>query len=148
MKKLPNLAGIKNSSESIRDIQIFKDAGGNDFIVFNGMDPLFIAGRVMGADGGIGGTYGPMPELYLVLDKLVNEQRMEEARVLQNKINHIIETLHSFTNLYCVAKAILELRGLKTGGVRLPFLPLSSADIPRLNELHTKIMELIDVYSN
>ena len=148
MKKLPNLAGIKNSSDSIKDIQIFKAAGGNDFIVFNGMDGLFIAGRVMGADGGIGGTYGPMPELYLVLDKMIREGKMEEARLLQNNINHIIETLHSFPNLYCAAKAVLELRGLKTGGVRLPFLPLPSADIPRIQELHSKIMNLIDVHSN
>ena len=40
-----------------------KNAGGKDFLVFNGPDEQFVAGRLMGADAGIGGTYGAMPEL-------------------------------------------------------------------------------------
>ena len=62
MLKNPNVIAVKNSSMPTQDIQLFKDAGiqarGEDgFAVFNGPDEQFVSGRVMGADGGIGGTY-------------------------------------------------------------------------------------------
>ena len=61
MLKNPNVVAVKNSSMPTQDIQMFKDAGiaargeGN-FVVFNGPDEQFVSGRVIGADGGIGGT--------------------------------------------------------------------------------------------
>ena len=67
MLKNPNVVAVKNSSMPTQDIQMFKDAGiaargeGN-FVVFNGPDEQFVSGRVIGADGGIGGTYaGAVP---------------------------------------------------------------------------------------
>ena len=70
MLKNPNVIAVKNSSMPTQDIQLFKDAGiqarGEDgFAVFNGPDEQFVSGRVMGADGGIGGTYAVMPELFI-----------------------------------------------------------------------------------
>ena len=58
------VAGIKCSSDPAQDILRFKLAGGKDFLVFNGPDEQFIAGRLMGADAGIGGTYGATIKLY------------------------------------------------------------------------------------
>ena len=53
----------------VQDIQMFKQAAGDDYIIFNGPDEQFMSGRVIGAEGAIGGTYGVMPELYLKLDE-------------------------------------------------------------------------------
>ena len=64
MRKNTRVIGVKNSSIPIQDIQMFKAAAGKDFIVFNGPDEQFVGGRVIGAEGGIGGTYGVMPELF------------------------------------------------------------------------------------
>ena len=63
MKKNPRVAAVKNSSMPTQDIQMFKAEGGEDFIVFNGPDEQLVSGLAIGADGGIGGTYGVMPEL-------------------------------------------------------------------------------------
>lgn len=52
----------------VQDIQMFKDVKGDDSVVFNGPDEQFISGRLIGADGGIGGTYAVMPELFLAAD--------------------------------------------------------------------------------
>ena len=65
MRKNPRVIGVKNSSMPVQDIQMFKLAGGDDYIIFNGPDEQFISGRVIGAEAGIGGTYGVMPELFL-----------------------------------------------------------------------------------
>lgn len=71
MRENPRVIGVKNSSMPVQDIQLFKQAGGEDYIIFNGPDEQFISGRVIGAEGGIGGTYGVMPELFLKMNELV-----------------------------------------------------------------------------
>ena len=65
MRKNPRVIGVKNSSMPVQDIQMFKQEAGEDYIIFNGPDEQFISGRVIGAEGAIGGTYGVMPELIL-----------------------------------------------------------------------------------
>ena len=70
MMENKNVIGVKNSSMPIQDIQMFKAAGGNDHVVFNGPDEQLVGGLAIGADGGIGGTYGVMPELYLLIEPL------------------------------------------------------------------------------
>ena len=85
MLKNPNVVAVKNSSMPTQDIQMFKDAGiaargeGN-FVVFNGPDEQFVSGRVIGADGGIGGTYAVMPELYLAMNEHINKGEVKEAQ--------------------------------------------------------------------
>ena len=71
MRQNPRVIGVKNSSMPVQDIQMFKAAAGKDYIIFNGPDEQFISGRVIGAEAGIGGTYGVMPELFLKMDELV-----------------------------------------------------------------------------
>jgi N-acetylneuraminate lyase len=119
------VAGIKNSSEPCHDILRFKEAGGEDFIVFNGPDEQYLAGRLMGADAGIGGTYGAMPELYLKLEELIRRQEIAKAQKLQTIITHLIYRLCNFPSMYGAVKAILRLDGCDIGDPRLPFLPVS-----------------------
>ena len=90
MRKNPRVIGVKNSSMPVQDIQMFKQAAGEDYIIFNGPDEQFISGRVIGAEGGIGGTYGVMPELFLKMDELVRAGRMSEAMEIQYDVNAII----------------------------------------------------------
>lgn len=130
MKKNKRVIGVKNSSMPVQDIQMFQSAGGDDFIVFNGPDEQFISGRMMGAVGGIGGTYGAMPELFLKADALVKEHKNEEARELQYAINEIIYKLCSgHGNMYGMIKEVLHIReGLELGGVRAPLVNLTEND--------------------
>lgn len=145
MRKNPKVIGVKNSSMPVQDIQMFKAAGGDDVIVFNGPDEQFISGRVMGAEGGIGGTYGAMPELFLKLDELVNTNKMAEARELQYAINEIIYKLCSAKgNMYGVIKAVLKINeGLELGGVREPLANLVEADMVIVEEAAKMIKDTI-----
>ena len=58
MRKNPRVIGVKNSSMPVQDIQMFKAVAGEDYVIFNGPDEQFMSGRVIGAEGAIGGTYG------------------------------------------------------------------------------------------
>jgi len=132
MLKNPRVIGVKNSSMPVQDIQMWKDAGGADFVVMNGPDEQFLGGLAMGATGGIGGTYGVMPELFLKLWELFHAGDMQKAAQLQNDICNIIYKLCSgHGNLYAMMKAVIKLRyGIDCGGVRAPLPNLAEADMP------------------
>lgn len=142
MKEHPQVIGVKNSSMPVLDIERFRAAAGEDFIIFNGPDEQYISGRLIGADGGIGGTYGVMPELYLKAEEYVTSNDFEKARNIQKDINDIIIQLTSQDgHMYAVIKAVLKLQGVDVGSVRKPLQPISERDIPRVKE----IKEMIDV---
>lgn len=143
MRKNPQVVGVKNSSMPVQDIQMFKAAAGEEYVVFNGPDEQFVSGRVIGADGGIGGTYGAMPELFLKLDEFVKQNNMEMAKTLQFAINEIIYKMCSAKgNMYGVIKAILNINeGLDLGGVRKPLPALVEADEKIVIEAATMIRE-------
>lgn len=130
MRKNPRVIGVKNSSMPVQDIQMFKDAAGEDYIIFNGPDEQFISGRVIGAEGGIGGTYGVMPELFLKMDEYVKAGEIEKAKEVQYAANAVIYKMCSAKgNMYGVIKAILKINeGLELGGVRKPLPSLVDAD--------------------
>ncbi len=130
MRENPRVIGVKNSSMPVQDIQMFKQAGGDDYIIFNGPDEQFISGRVIGAQGAIGGTYGVMPELFLKMDALVKDGNLDRAREIQYAVNEIIYKMCSaHGNMYGVIKAILKVNeGLDLGGVRKPLPSLIPED--------------------
>lgn len=147
MLKNPNVIGVKNSSMPVQDIQMFKDVKGEDSIVFNGPDEQFIAGRMIGADSGIGGTYAVMPELFLVADEAVRAGNVARAQEIQYKIDRIIyEMCSCHGNLYAVMKEILKRNGMNVGSVRKPLAALIPEDMPTVEKcremINTAIAEL------
>ena len=134
MLKNPRVIGVKNSSMPTMDIQTFKGIGGENFVVFNGPDEQLAAGLAMGAIGGIGGTYGVMPRLYLKIKELMDAGNVESACRLQEKANEIISALVSCRgNMYAVIKAIIKINhGIDLGGVRSPLANLADEDMPKV----------------
>lgn len=139
---LPNqrLVGVKNSSMPVQDIQMFRKAGGERLTVFNGPDEQLAAGLVMGAQGGIGGTYGAMPRLYLQLFDLVQSGQVSQATALQDEICSIISLLVSGQgNLYALIKELLRRRGTACGSVRAPLTAISAEDQKIVDECEKRI---------
>lgn len=136
MRKNPRVIGVKNSSMPVQDIQMFKKAAGEDYIIFNGPDEQFISGRVIGAEGGIGGTYGVMPDLFLKMDEYVRAGKFDIAREIQYDVNEVIYKMCSaHGNMYAVIKAILKINeGLEAGSVRKPLAALIESDMAIVEE--------------
>ena len=145
MLKNPKVIGVKNSSMPVQDIQMWADEG---CIVFNGPDEQFISGLVMGAVGGIGGTYGSMPELFLKMYELVKAGENAKAREIQNDVCRIIYKMCSGKgNLYAVMKAIIAKRGgPDCGGVRAPLANLVESDAAVVDEAAAMIDAAIAKY--
>ena len=136
MRKNPNVIGVKNSSMPVQDIQMFKQAAGEDYIIFNGPDEQFISGRVIGAGAGIGGTYGVMPELFLKMDELVRQNNLPLANEIQYAADAIIYKMCSaHGNMYAVIKEILrQNENINIGSVRAPLAELIDSDMEIVKE--------------
>ncbi len=142
MAKNPKVVGVKNSSMPVLDILQFKQILGEGKVVFNGPDEQLISGLVIGADGGIGGTYGATPELYIEIYNSVKKGDLEKARAIQSDCLDIIGGLTScHGSMYAVIKEVIKQRdGLDVGGVRAPMADIVAEDMPQI----AKVVELIN----
>jgi len=145
MLKNPRVIGVKNSSMPTQDIQMWRDEGA---MVFNGPDEQLISGLVMGAVGGIGGTYGAMPELYVELYRCVKAGEMAKALDIQNDCCRIIYKLCSgYGNMYGMIKEVLRIMGCPDcGSVRAPLAELIESDLDIAQEAAAMIREAIAKY--
>ena len=145
MLKNPRVIGVKNSSMPVQDIEMWRDEGA---FVFNGPDEQLLSGLAAGAGGGIGGTYGAMPELYLAIYRLFQEGHIAQAREIQDACCHVIYKMCSCKgNMYAVIKGILrENGGPDIGGVRAPLFDLQPEDLPIVKELAAEIAALVKKY--
>ena len=145
MLKNPRVIGVKNSSMPVQDIQMWKDEGA---IVFNGPDEQLISGLVMGAAGGIGGTYGAMPELYVKLYNLVKAGDLATALEIQNDCCRIIYKMcSSHGNMYGMIKEILRINGgPDCGSVRAPLAELIESDYAIAQECAEMIRTAVAKY--
>lgn len=147
MLKGGKVIGVKNSSMPTMDIERLKAVGGDSIIVFNGPDEQYVSGRLMGADSGIGGTYGAMPELYLKAEEFVSTGKFEEARSIQRNINDIIIALCSLNgSMYSAIKEVLKLNGMNIGSVRAPLEPVSGEDLNKIKDINDLIEKTISKY--
>ena len=145
MLRNPRVIGVKNSSMPTQDIQMWKDEGA---IVFNGPDEQLISGLVMGAIGGIGGTYGAMPQLYVKLYQCVKSGDLATALEIQNDCCRIIYKLCSgHGNMYAMIKECLRKMGCPDcGSVRAPLAELIESDYAIVDECVAMIQSAVEKY--
>lgn len=150
MRKNPRVVGVKNSSMPVQDIQMFCADAGENFVIFNGPDEQFISGRIIGAEGAIGGTYGAMPELFLKMDECIRTGELKKAKDIQYAVDAVIYKMCSaHGNMYGVIKAILKKNeNLELGGVRKPLPPLTEGDMEIVEEAAGMIRAAKEKYLN
>jgi len=134
MIRKPYVAGMKTTAPNCTLISRMKRLGGGNTVIFNGEDSQLLAGLTMGAAGGIGGSYGAMPELYVKLYRAYCAGDMEKALLWQNRAD--MASMHgrvTWSPGIASMKAILNARGLDVGGVRAPFKRVPE-DTPQIRE--------------
>lgn len=141
MLKNPRVVGVKNSSMPTMDILKFLQTMGGDKVVFNGPDEQLLSGLAIGAQGGIGGTYGAMVPLYVELFNAYHRGDITKAQGIQADCLEIIFALCAcHGSMYAVIKEVLRRKeGVDCGSVRLPMASLIAEDMPKVE----KALELI-----
>jgi N-acetylneuraminate lyase len=96
-----------------------KELNNGDVNVINGPDETLLCGLMMGADGGIGATYNPMPKVFVNLYNSFISGDVEGARKAQFKANKVIQVLLKYGVIPGI-KDMLEMIGFEVGYCTYP----------------------------
>lgn len=137
---LDNVAGIKDSSRNIENLQSYIDvAKKKGLAVLVGSDGIIAQGYRMGATGAIAGMSNVIPKLMTDMFKALVEKRDEEADKLQEEVN-VIRDVNRLATMPSVLKRALELGNIaEAGSARKPVFETT----PELDE---KIKEMLKHY--
>ncbi|MCX7031458.1 MAG: dihydrodipicolinate synthase family protein [Spirochaetes bacterium] len=132
--KADNVIGLKHSGDSLARILEYRRAMGAGFSLFNGNDSLALPALHEGVDGLVSGNASTRPELLVALYALFHEGKHGEAAQKQRVLDDFIASLDSSCELSSL-KALLALRGMPVGDVRLPLKHLGSEGREALRRL-------------
>lgn len=127
--------GIKHTSMNLYDLERLQY--GSKKFVFNGHDEVFLGGLGMGAIGGIGSTYNIMADKFVKIQKLFEENRLEEAFAIQREANNVIDALIK-VGVNQGIKYGLEKMGISCNGCRKPFKGLNGEEKELLDKAFTE----------
>ena len=114
-----NILGIKDSSGNIGQLSEIINLSRKGFAVFVGSAPVFYPALCIGAVGGILAVANVVPQECVQIQNLFNKGKMNEARLLQNRLTHLAKAV---TTKYGIGglKMAMDLAGYFGGNPRLP----------------------------
>jgi 4-hydroxy-tetrahydrodipicolinate synthase len=131
--ELPNVIGIKDSSNNLIQIREIIETAPKKIVVINGSDNLTFAAFIVGADGLISGTANVDPELFVELYKAYKSGDYSRALKIQEGINKLVRVLENFPFIASY-KSALELRGIRAGLPKSPLRPLRPDEVEELKK--------------
>ena len=119
----PTIVAIKESSENLRRITDIKNATGDRYVTFCGVDDLFMEAYVLGAVGWVAGLVNPFPRETVALYDLMRAGRQDEALALYRWFMPLLHLDCRPTLVQCIKYAQAAV-GRGTEAVRPPRLKL------------------------
>ena len=137
LAKHPNIVGIKNSAENLRQTAELVSMTGKSFSTITGTGSVLYTSLTVGAVGGILALANIAPNECVKIQKLVEEGNHSDAVKLQQKMLPVNKAI---TAKYGVAglKAALDMLGYFGGEPRLPLSPLHDSDKELLKNILTE----------
>ena len=124
LSRIPNIAGVKESSTDISKIARIKNACSPDFCVWSGNDDLTVPIMSLGGQGVISVAANVCPEQIVAMTSAAENQDFESAGEIQCALQPLIDLLFCEVNPIPV-KAAMECIGYDCGGCRLPLCSIS-----------------------
>lgn len=127
--RIPNLAGIKYTFESLYEYNQCMLYENGKFDMLHGQDETILSALVMGgAQGGISGTGSYIGRSLVGVIDAYNGGRLAEAVAHQNFAQAVINVIARYRGNIVAGKRIMKLIGLDLGLNRTPFQNISDAE--------------------
>ena len=127
--RIPNLAGIKFTYESLYEYNQCMRYKEGKFDMLHGQDETILSALVMGgAQGGISGTGSYIGRSLVGVIDAYNSGNMEEAVAHQNDAQEVINVIARYRGNIVAGKRIMKLIGLDLGINRTPFRNISDQE--------------------
>ena len=127
MADIENLRAIKESSANTRRITELRNAVGDRYQLFTGVDDLLLECAILGIDGWVAGSGIAFPKENQRLWDLTREGRWEEARLLYRWAQPLMK-LDTHPHFVQYIKLLCQETGLGKEWVREPRLPIAGAE--------------------
>lgn len=122
--RIPNLAGLKYSSNDLVQLQECLTVAGEELEIFFGSDEMLLAAVALGIESAVGSTYNFATPLYRQMLQAWQAGEQATARRLQRKSVELVRTLSAY-GFPAASKVALRLLGVDCGPVRLPLANLT-----------------------
>ena len=137
LSQIDNIVSMKEASGDLDQVAEIIEHTPNDFSVYSGDDGLTIPMLAIGADGVVSvASHVIGNEMQTMVQQFKNGQ-VQEAAALHRELLPIMNGLFTAPSPSPV-KAALQLKGIETGGVRMPLVPLTDEEISKLKLLLDK----------
>lgn len=130
--KIPKLAGIKYTHEDLVDFELCREFNDGKYDILYGRDETLLCSLALGCRGAVGSTYNIMAPLYTRLIDAFDSGNLNEARRLQRISMKVVRLLAETTSFNSALKEVMNMIGLKLGGVRSPLTNIEAAKIAGL----------------
>jgi 4-hydroxy-tetrahydrodipicolinate synthase len=135
LSKVKNIAGIKDSSGKIENIQSYIEAAkGEDFSVLSGSDSLILKALLLGATGAIAATSNLLTDLDVSIYQNFLKGDMEAAEKAQKDID-VLRGVLKLGTVPSILKKSVELSGIQVGPARLPVTEPNEETIDKIKEM-------------
>ena len=133
-ERIPNLAGIKYTSEDLMDYSLAAQFDGGRYDIVFGRDEILLCGLVLGAHAAIGSTYNAAAPLYRGIWRCFREGRAEEAREGQQRAMSMIAACRRSgeSDLPAIRALTAHRLGIDLGPPRAPLVALRDEALPAL----------------
>lgn len=130
-ERIPNLAGIKFTSNNLMEYQLCRASHDGRFDIPFGFDEMLLAALALGATGAVGSSFNFAAPIYLRLIAAFQSGDFAVARAEQLKSVRVIQTLAA-RGYMGAAKAVMAMLGVEVGPPRLPNSALDAAQTQAL----------------
>ena len=130
-ERIPNLAGIKFTSNNLMEYQLCRASHDGRFDIPFGFDEMLLAALALGATGAVGSSFNFAAPIYLRLIAAFQSGDFAVARAEQLKSVRVIQTLAA-RGYMGAAKAVMAMLGVEVGPPRLPNSALDASQTQAL----------------
>lgn len=133
-EEIPHIAGVKEASANFGQIMEIIQHRPAGFGVWSGDDNLTLPLVALGADGIVSVVANEVPKMFSDMVRAALRGKWEKARELHYKLLHLMNVNFVESNPIPV-KAALNMMGMIENQLRLPLVPLSETNRPKVEEV-------------
>ena len=133
-KKIPNLAGIKYSSEDLYDYGRCLFFGDKKYDILFGCDEMLLGALAIGARGAVGSFYNFLAPIFRKIITAYEQGDLVRAQELQELVRRFTSIYDQYGGSINAAKAVMKMTGIDCGPVRLPLRTLDKSAFDDMRE--------------
>ncbi|CDQ19691.1 dihydrodipicolinate synthase [Halobacillus karajensis] len=133
LSEIENIVSLKEATGDLDGMAHIRSGTGDDFTIYSGDDNLMLPAYAIGADGIISVSSHVIGKEMQEMLTLFDQGKGKEAGKLHRKLLSVFNGMFSAPSPAPVKEA-LRMKGLDTGGVRLPLVPLTKSEQQVISE--------------